>query len=190
MFKRIIAIFLILSFIVGSIPSIAFAKTYTSVKAAKVTVVTPKPSPTPVPVVDSFDLFWPMVAGKTMQSKIYFLKSLKEKIRGFFIFGSAQKASYNLFLGIKRMLEAEALIKGNVPDLANKTLESAAGDIDKAKSNIDNAENSGNIDQSTKDEINTRINNLKKFINSLINTAPDYKDKLQSILDKINSIAI
>src|SRR5258706_11685992 len=79
---------------------------------AKTTVLKPTPTPTPVPVVNSFELFWPMSSGKTLQSKVYFLKTLKEEVRGFFIFGSAQKADYKIFLSIKRMLEAEALMKG------------------------------------------------------------------------------
>lgn len=164
-----------------AIPAIVFAKT--TPKA------TPVASPTPAPVVNSFELFWPMVAGKTMQSKIYFLKTLKEEIRGFFIFGSAQKADYDIFLGIKRMLEAEVLIKGNVPDLANKTLDSARSDFSKADSLLTSAKNSSDIDQNTKDEINSRVDNLRKFVTSLSSQYPDYKDKLQTILSDLNSIS-
>lgn len=151
--------------------------------------VTPTATPTPTPV-DSFSLFWPMSAGKTMQSKIYFLKTLKEQIRGFFIFGSAQKASYEVFLGTKRMLEAEFLMKGNVPDIANKTLDSASSDFDKANSALTSAKNSGDIDQTIKDEINTRVSNLKKFTSSLMIQYPNYKDKLQDILNKLNTITL
>jgi len=103
------AILVVSIFLLATLPNLVFAKT--------VVKVMPKPTPTASPVpapVNSFELFWPMVAGKTMQSKVYFLKTLKEDVRGFFIFGSAQKADYDIFLGIKRMLEAEALMKTKI----------------------------------------------------------------------------
>lgn len=184
MLKKFIFVFVILG--IFAFPVVTFAKT-TAVAKTVVAKATPTPTPTPAPV-DSFALFWPMTAGKTMQSKVYFLKSLKENVRGFLIFGSAQKADYNIFLGIKRMLEAEVLMKGNVPDLANKTLDSAIADLDKANSSFANAKNSSDIDQSTLDEINTRVDNLKKFVTSLMVQYPDYKNKLQNILDKLNTL--
>ncbi len=180
MLKRFLILFSSL-FLLLSISNSVFAKT------VMVKIV---PTPTPVPIINSFELFWPMTAGKTMQSKIYFLKTLKEDIRGFFIFGSAQKADYNIFLGIKRLLEAESLIKSNVPDLANKTLTAAANRLDKANSALTNAKNSGDIDQTTKDEINNRVANSKLFVNSLISQYPAYKGELQSILDKLNSLTL
>ncbi len=188
MLKRAFSILFIL-FLISVSVSPAFARTSSYQTPAASVQASPTPSPTPA-LVDSFDLFWPMVAGKTMQSKLYFLKTLKEKVRGFFIFGSAQKADYDIFLGTKRMLEAEALIKGNVPELASKAFDNAASDFDKANVNLNNAKNAGDIAQNTKDEINMRVSNLKKFVNSLINTNPSYKDKLQSILDKLNSITV
>lgn len=191
MLKKFIILLIALVAIL-SVPSLVSAKVIPSVKAAKVTAkVMPSPSPSPTPApVDSFSLFWPMVAGKTMQSKIYILKTLKESLRGFFIFGSAQKADYDIFLGVKRMLEAEVLMKGNVPDLADKTLDSAANDLDKANSALTNAKNSGDIPQNVKDEINTRVSNLKKFATFLMHQDPTYKDKLQTILDKLNSLTV
>ncbi|HWA52019.1 MAG TPA: DUF5667 domain-containing protein [Patescibacteria group bacterium] len=180
MFKRLFILILSLVFIIGA-GNAVFAK------------ATPKPTSSPKPTatpVDSFALFWPMSAGKTMQSKVYFLKILKEDARGFFIFGSAQKADYDIFLTIKRMLEAEALMGGNVSDLANKTLDAAGSDLDKVNSSLTDAKNSGDIDQNTKNEINIRTTNLKAFTSSLMNQYPAYNDKLQSIQDKLNSISI
>ncbi len=182
MLKRFFVLIFVL-FIFFSFVNVSFAKT-------SKTVAKPTPSPTPVPIVNSFELFWPLAAGKTMQSKVYFLKTLKEDVRGWLIFGSAQKADYDVFLAIKRMLEAEVLIKGNVADLANKTLDSATSDLDKANSALTSAKNSSDIDQGTKDEINNRVSNLKLFGSSLMNQYPDYKGKLQSVLDKLNSLAI
>ncbi len=161
---------------------------------AKNISVKPTGTQTPTPVVESnvnsFDLFWPMVAGRTMQSKIYFLKTLKEKVRGFLIFGSTQKANYDIFLGIKRMLEAESLIKSNLPDLARKTLDRAASEFSSANSALENAKNSRDSLQETKDEINTRLEKLKKFTRFMIKEYPDYKESLDNIQNKLNSITI
>jgi hypothetical protein len=190
MFKKFALIIFSFSLFFGFVQP-TFAKTVGVVKAAAVkAVVKPTPSPTPVPVINSFELFWPMSAGKTMQSKIYFLKTLKEKVRGIFIFGSAQKSDYDIFLTIKRMLEAEALMKGKVPDLANKTLDLATDNLSKANSALTDAKNSSDIDQNTKNEINIRVTNLKAFASSLMNQYPDYKGKLQTVLDKLNSLTV
>ncbi|CAN5347387.1 hypothetical protein BH10PAT1_BH10PAT1_6050 [soil metagenome] len=190
MLKKL-TIFIFGTFLFFSFSKVTFAKTVPVVKATETYMAKTTPTPTPQPTpYDSFANFWPMSAGKTMQSKIYFLKTLKEKIRGMLIFGSAQKADYDVFLGIKRMLEAETLMKGNVPDLANKTLDSANSNLDKANDALINAKNSSDIDQDTKNEINTRLTNLKAFTNSLIIQYPDYKDKLQVIFEKLNSLTV
>src|SRR3989304_3599259 len=64
-----------------------------------------------VKAVDSYELFWPMVAGKTTADGfVYTLKILKEDIRGYLIVGSAPRADYKVFLGVKRLLEAEKLL--------------------------------------------------------------------------------
>ena len=81
-------------------------------------------------------------------------------------------------------------MKGNVSDLANKTLDSAMNDLDKANSNLTDARNSGDTAQDVKDEINTRVSNLKKFVDSLGVQYPDYKSKLQSISEKLNLLTI
>ncbi len=183
MIKKIVLV-LLLSFILLVPVNSIFAKTIST------PIPVASPSPTPVPIVSSFNLFWPVVAGKTMQSKLYFLKIWKENLRGLLIFGPAQKADYNIFLSTKRSLEAEVLMKGNVNDLANKTLDSAVSDLDKANSELSAARVTSEVDQDTKNEINSRVGNLKTFMPSLINQYPDYKDKLQLILDKLKSLTI
>ncbi len=191
MLKRFVLGFFALALFFTS-ASPLFAKTAVIYKTPVVKAAeTAKPSPSPVATpANSFELFWPMVAGKTMQSKVYFLKTLKEKIRGFFIFGSAQKANYDIFIGIKRMLESEVLMKAQLTDLANRTLDSASADFDKANSALTNAKNSSDVDQDTKNEINIRVSNLKKFVTSLEKENPNFKDKLQSVMDKLNSLTI
>ncbi len=191
MLKKFLVIVSVFLFVFGFSSSIS-AKSKIPLKP------TPTATPTPAPV-DSFSLFWPVAAGRTMQSRVYFLKTLKEDIRGIFIFGSAQKANYSVFLGTKRLLEAEVLMKGSIQDEANKqslsayadkTLESAFVDFNNASESINSAKNSGNIDQNTKDEINSRISNLKLFVNSLMTGYHDYNGKLQEVSASLNSISL
>ncbi len=188
MFKKIIFGVLSSLLIFGSVTPV-FAKTVYKAPVVAAVKTQANPTPSPVPTVNSFEMFWPLVAGKTVESKLYSLKLLKEKVRGALIFGKAQKADYQIFLGIKRMLEAEVLIKANKSDLANKTLDKAIATFQSASTNLDAAKESGDIPQNVKDEINTRISNLKKFTSFLTAQNKDYKDKLQSVLDVLNQIS-
>ena len=61
--------------------------------------------------INSYELFWPITAGKVAGEPFYGLKLFKEKVRGSFIFGKFQKASYALFLTTKRVVETEKLIE-------------------------------------------------------------------------------
>lgn len=73
---------------------------------------------------NSYELFWPIVAGRTQGDSLYPLKLLKEKLRGVLIFSDIKKAEYFLFLSEKRLVEFENLIKEK-KDMTNagKTLE-------------------------------------------------------------------
>ena len=64
----------------------------------------------PAAEVNSFELFWPISAGKTTASKMYSLKLWKENLRGSLIFSKARKVDYLIFLSVKRLVEAEALL--------------------------------------------------------------------------------
>src|SRR3989344_7660860 len=75
--------------------------------------------------VDSYNLLWPLTAGKTESESLYFLKLLKERISGWFIFNDTKKADYKILIGTKRVLEAEKLLKDGNTTAASKTLEKA-----------------------------------------------------------------
>src|SRR3989338_9481511 len=70
----------------------------------------------------TFEAFWPLTAGKTIDDPLYFLKVWKENFRGMFIFGNPKKAEYAVYLGTKRVLEAEKLLKNGKKELAHQTL--------------------------------------------------------------------
>lgn len=168
-----------------------FAVTYTKKVVPKATA-TPLPTPTPTPLpekVNSFEVFWPMVAGKTVESKFYSLKLLKEKLRGILIFGKSQKAGYQVFLGTKRVLEAEYLLISGKKDLANITLEKADSSFGKAIENLKTAKEKGVVPDSIKTDISEKITNLTKLVKYLLSQYPDNQEKLQNVLDKLDSIS-
>lgn len=74
-----------------------------------------EPGETVVQEVRSFDLFWPVVAGRVKGDTLYSLKRLKENVRGMLIFDDFERADYYGFLATKRLVEGEALVeKGDV----------------------------------------------------------------------------
>lgn len=128
--------------------------------------------------VNSFELFWPMVAGKTMDDGIiYSIKRLKEKVRGWFIFGKIQKANYGVFLGTKRVLEAEKLLKEDKKDLVIKSLDLAITHFKSSQENIERArekDSSATIDLQAR----SRLQNLDKLVSWLAADREDVKSEL------------
>src|SRR3989304_10001184 len=68
---------------------------------------TPSASPTQM---SSYELFWPVVAGKVPGDPLYFLKSLKAAVGAKFIFNDLKKADFHLLQSKKRLVEAEKLL--------------------------------------------------------------------------------
>lgn len=94
---------------------------------------------TSVNAASSYEMFYPMVAGKTAADGfIYKLKILKENIRGSLIFGASQKAEYNIFLASKRLLESEKLLSEQKNDLALATLDKVIVHLTSAKKSSEN----------------------------------------------------
>lgn len=76
------------------------------------TVVTPTLAQTEATVgakVNSYELFFPITAGKVMGESWYFLKSFKEGLRELLIFSDLKKADYSITMSEKRLVEAEKL---------------------------------------------------------------------------------
>lgn len=148
----------------------------------------------PTASVNSFELFWPMVSGKVRGDRFYSIKLLKENVRGSLVFSSALKANYNVFLSVKRTLEAEALLKSGKKDLAEKTIDSAISELKNAKSNSEKAINSKQSFSGNDTTMVTRLENLGKLTGSLAVQYPDSKAKLddlgssaKSVLDVLSS---
>lgn len=104
----------------------------------------PSASPTAAPAeFNSFEEFWPVVAGRVEGDSLYFVKMLKERVREKLLLTSFKKADYNIGLSVKRTVEAEALIRSGKIDNARKTLEKAHEKRVKALSYITKAKEEG-----------------------------------------------
>jgi hypothetical protein len=157
--------------------------------ALALTVAKPTPTPAPVAEVNSFDAFWPLAAGKTADESLYFLKTLKEKVRGLFIFGTPQKLDYSVLLATKRVLEAEKLVKESKFDVAKTTLDSAMSELNKADADIQSAKNSGQSLGEVSQQISDRLTNIGKLTKWLATTNSQVKDALLLVSDKAASLS-
>jgi len=139
--------------------------------------------------LNSFELFWPISAGKTVDDPIYWIKNLKEKIRGFLIFGDREKADYYTLLTVKRIVEAEKLIKENKVSMVNKTLENSLKSLAKIESSVDGCMNESVKIDFSNTQMETRLLDLENFIPQLIQlSSEDNKKLLESNLEKIKLI--
>jgi len=138
--------------------------------------------------LSAFELFWPISPGKTLDESMYFLKDLKEKIRGALIFGTPQKAEYAVLLATKRVLEAEKLIERGKNDLANQTLDLAQAQFEMAKKNLEIAKNKKEPLKESGGVIYTRLQNLEKYLTYLMTKQESNKDKLQAVLTQVQDL--
>lgn len=136
--------------------------------------------------VNSFELFWPLASGKTVEDSVFVLKRLKENLRGVLVFSPIKKADYAVFLGTKRMLEAEKLIKDGKKDSVLKTLKLASIQFDKAGKNFESAMDKGESFDTIRAGTTSRLNNLETFLKWLIEKDTlGIKSELEEVLSKI-----
>lgn len=141
-------------------------------------------SSTPSANVDSYNLFWPLAAGKTEEDRFYFLKLFKEQAGGWVIFDDLRKADYAIFLGSKRVLEAEKLLQNGKQELALKALDKANIQFSSAYNFVKNASSKRKI---SRNEIRRdRLIHVKTLIDYLKNSSPE---KVQPVLEKVKDKA-
>lgn len=137
--------------------------------------------------VSSYILFWPLTAGKTESNSFYFLKLFREQLRGWFNFDDNKKADYAIFLGTKRVLEAEKLLKTGKIDLALKALERADAEFTSAYSHIKAAASKGKL--SAGEIRRDRLIYVKRLIDYLKITAPsEAQPGLDGVKDRADAI--
>lgn len=155
-----------------------------------VNAATPTPSPTPGPV-SSFEMFWPVVAGKVSGESMYNLKLLKEKVREVFIFSDYKKADYNIILSVKRVVEAEKLyLTDKKYDEAQKTLKMAQEKrlrtLELIKKASEKGDNVADLRNAFKSSLEKQVS-LEKYIQLQI---PDSeKEKLSEDIKSAEKIA-
>ena len=154
---------------------------------AKVTpapTATPTPSPAPTPAaVDSYVLFWPLVAGKTPDDPLYALKKIKEKIQGILIFDDAKKAEYEIVLATKRLLEAEKLLKNGKQNLAASALENVKESLNEALEQVSDTSKDSKSVSKVKEELKNKLSNISLFIPQL---KTGTEEKISLVLNEID----
>lgn len=135
----------------------------------------------------SFELFWPLSSGKTVDESFYFLKTLKENVREMLIFSPAPKADYQVMLGTKRVLEVEKLVDSKKGGPTLKTISLANDQFSKALGNWEKANQSGKADPALRINIKNRLDNLEAFLPGLSDkTEGEQKEKLNNLKQLIN----
>lgn len=155
--------------------------------AFAVTYPSPKPSliPTPASEVNSFELFWPIVAGRTRGDSLYNLKTFKEKVRGYIIFGVPQKADYYALLVTKRSVEAEKLLKEGKDDIAKETINDALANLSSIDKSV--SDNSSFPSQTLLD-FNLKMGKLETFLPWLSMNYKGAETELQDLFGKVKSL--
>lgn len=150
--------------------------------------VSPDLSPKPIRV-DSFELFWPIVAGKVEGDSMYRLKIFKENIRRYLILSSLKKAEYLTFISSKRLVEFEelALFRKNFEN-ATKTLGVYMSTHKKIFSYLDKAKSDGVVITNTQSIIEDTLNRQLSLLNYiLLSVDNSQKTGVEDAISFINS---
>lgn len=83
---------------------------------AKTTPAVPTPTPTKnseynFPSMTTYEMFWPLTAGKVPGDKFYNFKIWRDKLMGALMISPPKKSEYDKSLANKRLLEAERLVE-------------------------------------------------------------------------------
>ena len=78
----------------------------------------------------TYEMFWPIVAGKVPGDKLYSLKLWRDKLASFFFFDKVKKSEYLKQLANKRLVEAEKLIEIKRYSLVPQTLEESSKNLE------------------------------------------------------------
>lgn len=140
--------------------------------------------------LNSYELFWPVVAGRTRSNRLYIVKRLKERVRGLLIFGHAQKVDYRISLATKRVLETEQLVAEGREDLASATLSDANEELTKATTTWANISDRSTVSQDMVNELNNKLTNLQTFIPELEQQASqELSASLEVTLNLVNTLS-
>lgn len=167
--------------------SLALALCTLGIFVGGVKAVSPAPAK-PVQEINSFELFWPLVAGRTRDDKMYFLKSFKEKLRGSLIFSEARKVDYDVFLLVKRVIESEKLLNEGKIDYAKATISDAEKDVLKAREEFVKGKEMNADFGEVAPQIIDRLSNLEKLIVWLSSKSDENKNLYSELLQEIKDL--
>lgn len=142
-------------------------------------------------VVDSYTLFWPVVSGRAVDDRLFFIKRWRENFTNMFIFGNLEKADYEVQLSTKRIVEAERLLKENQNSFVLESLEEARVHLSLARERLNEAYkiNESNTDATV--NITNQLNNINLFFLSFgINSNKEVQQKINEVQEVVNDIKI
>ncbi len=172
--------FLLISILFISLFSLLFGITYAK-------EITQAETSTSSATINSFELFWPLSAGRTEGDPLYFLKLFREQVIGWFTYGDTKKADYALQLGTKRVLEAEKLLKEGKIDAALKTLDRADKELSSVYTYVKKADSQKKF--STAEIRRDRLVSIKRLIDYLKPTSPENTyQKLDAVKEKADAV--
>lgn len=128
--------------------------------------------------VNSYELFWPITAGRTTGDTLFILKRVKEGVREFLIFSKYRKADYNMTLATKRLVEAEKLFTENDTKNAQKSLEMSLEKLTKAKGLMAQVESNGQDPTDLRNALNSTVEKHVRLVDYLATMYADSKDLL------------
>lgn len=183
MFRKILFSFSLFIFLFSITPVLSVVFAQESIESLSLT---------PTPILDnSYTFFWPVVAGKTVDDKLFFLKELKEKFTGMFIFGEAEKADYAVQLSTKRIVETEKLLKEDKESFAVETLGRAETHLSIAKDALNSAKEKNKFNPNTVVNIKKQIENLNVFLPHLkSNAGEEIHIKIDEVYKKVDDIKV
>lgn len=88
----------------------------------------------------TYEMFWPIVAGKVPGDKFYNLKLWRDKLASLLFFDKVKKSEYLKQLANKRLVEAEKLIEIKRYSLVPQTLEDSSKNLEEGLSLLFSAE--------------------------------------------------
>ena len=140
--------------------------------------------------VNSYELFWPITAGKVMGEQFYFLKSLKENIREMFIFSDLKKAEHNMTLSEKRTVESEKLfIESKDYQNGKLSLQNAQQKREMAINFLEKAQEEGKNTIEQKNRIVSSFERQRELLNYLSTQVPGQeRGVIDENISKLNSV--
>lgn len=156
-------------------------------KTAAMPTSTITPIPTPAPKFSSYEVFWPITAGRVTGDSLYGLKLFKEKLRGMVILNKNKKAEYMVKLSEKRLVEAEKLyIEKKDNTNAKKSMDQS---IENLKEAIKIAKSKpAGISPETKAYILNSAGKQKQLLDNLASRVPESQDSAKAHAASLESI--